>query len=664
MRLLHLHEVALVLPGKILLKPLSWSIFRRQRFGLIGPNGAGKTTLLRIMLGVTEPTDGRVERTRDLAAGYLPQEGVTHSGRTLFAEAWNGLPDLPRLESELSELHGRLDRTPDDVDLIERLGVVQHRWEDLEGYRAEAKVARVLKGLGFRDTDHGRRVEEFSGGWQMRIALAKLLLQDPDLLLLDEPTNHLDLPALLWLEGYLTRYDGALIVVSHDRRFLNSVTDGIAEIDHGELILYEGNYSAYEKARALREEQLEAEAARIADERKRIERFVERFRYKATKASQVQSRIKTLEKLGQVRLSSSARQVRFRFPPAPPSGRIVLEFIGLHHHYGSIPVFSELDLVLARGQKVALVGVNGAGKSTLCRLITGIEQPTGGSVKLGHNVEVNYFAQEADFHLDPRRTVLEEMESESHGPTQNELRKLLGAFLFSGDDVLKKVSVLSGGEKARLALAKMLLRPANLLILDEPTNHLDMTSQDVLLSALKEYDGTLIVVSHDRYFLDRLVERIMELEGGRLQDYPGSLSEYLERKGLAGDALQSGEGRLHEATEQPVPDGRYQKRERKRLEADVRNRHSEGIRQARKELEKIQRNIDRHESRKLEIEPVLADESLYRDPERCRSLMAEYDRIRKELPSLIELWEQAALRLEELEVRREKELRELRTTDG
>ncbi|MDD5087653.1 MAG: ABC-F family ATP-binding cassette domain-containing protein [bacterium] len=660
MRLLHLNQISLTLPGRTLLEPLTWSVFHHQRFGLIGPNGAGKTTLLKIINEMVEPSSGRVERARDLTIGYLPQEGIQHSGKTLFEEAWCGLPDLPSLERELAALRERVSHGADDPECLERLGVVQHRWEDLEGYRAEAKVAEVLAGLGFKETDRERGVEEFSGGWQMRIALAKLLLQDPDLLLLDEPTNHLDLPALLWLEEFLRRSSAALILVSHDRRFLDRLADGIVEIERGRLTIYTGNYSSYETTKAQRVEQQEAEAERLREEKKRIEAFVERFRYKASKASQVQSRVKTLERMRDVETATATRRVRFRFPPAPPGGKWALELKHLGHAYGTVKVLHELVVLIARGEKTALVGVNGAGKSTLCRIIAGIEKPTAGECKLGHHVNVGYFAQEADFHLSPDHTLLEEMEAMSRGATQQELRGLLGAFLFSGDDVQKKVSVLSGGEKARLALARMLLYPANLLILDEPTNHLDMLSQDVLLDALNAYDGTLIVASHDRHFLDRLVNRVLEVDGGQLRDFPGNLSEYMERKGLIGEPFRQRDETSGLAATMRSPEGRIERKELKRLEAEVRNRHSEQIRIARHELEGIQKLIERQEARKLEIEPLLAEEALYRDPESCRSLLSEYDRIRGELPRLMDKWEQLALRVAKMEKHKDDELQALR----
>ena len=661
MRLVYFDHVSLILPGRTLFDDVSWSIFRGDRYGLVGPNGAGKTTMLRILVGETEPTIGSINRTRGLTVGYLPQEGITHKGKTLFAETWGGLPDLPALQREIESVHAQLAIKPTDEDLIERAGALEHRWQDLEGYHAEAKVARVLAGLGFKESDFTRLVEEFSGGWQMRIALAKLLLYDPDLLLLDEPTNHLDLPALIWLEDFLKKYEGALVIVSHDRYFLDRVIRHTAELERGAFTVYPGNYSEYERRRDERQEQLEASAERQAEERKRVEAFIERFRYKASKARQVQSRIKALEKMESVDVRTSSKRVRFHFPAAPSSGRIMLELHRVKKQYDSKEVFHDVNLVLHRGEKVALVGVNGAGKSTLCRLIVGVDVPTAGEVKVGHKVEIDYFAQEADFHLDAGKNVLEQMETEGRGETPERLRGLLGAFLFSGDDVFKPVSVLSGGEKSRLALAKMLLHPSNFIILDEPTNHLDMASQDVLLSALKTYDGTLLIVSHDRHFLDRLVDRVLEIENGVLRDWPGNLSEYLERKNLLpelnGASKPIASERIPVAT--ALDASRPKSKEQKRLEADVRNRYSKQLQEAQAKAIKLQNQIEQLEGRKSNLEAQLAGEELYREPEKSKKLLAEYDSIRRNLPQLISEWEEAAQRAEAIEREREIEVKRL-----
>ncbi|RPH93335.1 ABC transporter ATP-binding protein [candidate division KSB1 bacterium] len=657
MRLIHLDDVAVALPGRILLERVAWSVFRGERYGLVGANGSGKTTLMRLMVGESEPSHGAISRARDLTIGYLPQEGVAQKERELFVEAWNGLPDLPTLEKEIALLREYVASEPHDSDSLERLGVLQHRWEDLEGYRAEAKVSGVLFGLGFKESDFKRPANEFSGGWQMRIALAKLLLHDPDLLLLDEPTNHLDLPALIWLEGFLSGFDGALIMVSHDRGFLDRVIKRTAELDRGKLTLYQGNYSEYEEQRQERAMQREAEAARTDEERKRIEAFIERFRYKASKARQVQSRVKQLEKMEVPEWQPSGqKRVRFHFPPAPSSGRVVFEMQDVAKRYDSIEVFKDINLILTRGEKVALVGINGAGKSTLCRLIVGAESPSSGTANPGHNVSVDFFAQDADFHLNSQLTILEQLEAEAGGASQAWLRSLLGAFLFSGDDVFKKISVLSGGEKSRLALAKMLLHPSNFIILDEPTNHLDMASQAVLLEALKAYEGTLLVVSHDRFFLDQLVDRVLELENGTLHDWPGNLSDYLARKGFgAGSAIEPGS--IRERI--PVADSRetgYKTREQKRIEAQIRNRNSSLLRDVRHEVKDLQSQIDIAETRKREIEMQLAEESLYKDGEKCRQLLSEYDRIRSELPAMLTAWESAASRLDDLERKLREEL--------
>jgi ATP-binding cassette, subfamily F, member 3 len=658
MRLLHLNNIYVVFPGRTLVSGVVWSIFRGERYGLVGANGAGKTTLLRLITLDSEPSEGTIDRARDVTIGYLPQEGVAQKSRPLFEEAWSGLPDLPQLEREIEYLRHSVAQSS-DPDLLERLGALQHRWEDLEGYHAEAKVASVLCGLGFREHDFARPASEFSGGWQMRIALAKLLLFDPDLLLLDEPTNHLDLPALMWLESYLRQFRGSIIIVSHDRDFLDRSVERIAELDRGKLTLFSGNYSDYEKQRELRSEQRDAETTRVEAERKRLETFVERFRYKASKARQVQSRVKMLEKLEPVESEPhSARRVYFRFPPALPSGRIAVELKDLGKRYDNIDVFHDLNLILTRGEKVALVGVNGAGKSTLCRLLVGVENPTGGSIVHGHNIKVDYFAQEADFHLDPQLTVLEQLESEAGAAPQAGLRNLLGAFLFSGEDVFKRVSVLSGGEKSRLALAKMLLHPSNFIILDEPTNHLDMASQDVLLEALRAYDGTLIVVSHDRYFLDKLVHRVLELENGVLHDWPGNLSDYIARKelGVVQSSADIARGRV---PVESVRESGFKTREQKRAEAEIRKRLSQVIRTARDEMENLQSQIDTVEKRKTEIERLLAEEESYKNIEQYRQFLSEYEKLRKELPHLVEAWEAAALRLQELEQNRDAELQRL-----
>ncbi len=660
MRLVQLEDTGVFFPGRTLFESVNWALFRGQRVGLVGVNGAGKSTLLRIIANESQASTGRIAWTRDTTVGYLPQSGIAFRGRELFAEAWSGLPDIPHLQEQLELSRTALSQAPDDAELLEQVGVLEHRFHMLEGYRAEAKVAAILSGLGFRESDFHRPTEEFSGGWQMRIALSKLLLRDPDVLLLDEPTNHLDLHTVVWLEGFLRDFSGAVILVSHDRRFLDGMVTEIAELQNGKLTIYPGNYTNYESGREERMEQIAREQAKVDAERKHLEKFVERFRYKASKATQAQSRLKRLEKLEDTEQLSTTKRIHFRFPEAAASGRWVLELQGTGKSYGALNVFNDVDLQVERGERIALVGVNGAGKSTLCRLITQQEEPTHGKVILGHNVSVEFFAQEAESRLNLSATVLEDAEADNRSLSQSGLRGLLGAFLFQGDDVYKRVSVLSGGEKSRLALAKLLLRPANFLILDEPTNHLDMASQDVLLDALRHYGGTLLVVSHDRFFLDRLVTRVLEIEHGRMRNWPGTLSEYLDKKGLAARAESAERRQENVAGTVREDDSRPKDKELKRLEAEIRNRHSQRARELRDQSDKAQARIEKLERRQSEIEAQLADERFYQDPVKSSTVLAEYKSVRDELPRLYAQWQEADTGLVELEDIKNAELAKVR----
>ncbi|MCB9357167.1 MAG: ATP-binding cassette domain-containing protein [Calditrichaeota bacterium] len=666
MRVLQLEKVGVFFPGRTLFSGISWSVFRGQRVGLVGVNGAGKSTLLKIIAGDASASEGQVSLARDATAGYLPQSGVAFRGSELFAEAFSGLPDIPHLLRQLEEARTLLPVAPHDEALLELVGVLEHRFHMLEGYRAEAKVAAVLGGLGFKESDFRRSTEEFSGGWQMRIALSKLLLHDPDILLLDEPTNHLDLQTVLWLEGFLREFNGAVILVSHDREFLDGMITEIAELAFGRLTLYPGNYSDYEAGREEREQLLIKEQEKVDTERKHLEKFVERFRYKASKATQAQSRLKRLEKLEDVEQLAHTKSIHFRFPEAEASGKWVLELSRAGKSYGSLSVFEGLDFVVQRGERIALVGANGAGKSTLCRLISRQETPTQGTVDLGHNVKVEFFAQEAESGLNLEATVLEEAEAENRSMSQSELRGLLGAFLFQGDDVHKRVKVLSGGEKSRLALAKLLLRPANFLILDEPTNHLDMASQDVLLDALKHYGGTLLIVSHDRFFLDRLVGRVLELEAGRLRDWPGTLSDFLERKGLSERSRSESGAPQAKQVDLSVGklDGAKREKELKRLEAEIRNRYSAELTALKTEAERCEQRIARLEARQQEIEVLLADSEFYGNPAKSGATVQEYKRIREDVPRLYDQWQEAERRLAKLEMSKNIELEKVRATEN
>src|SRR5579883_3189203 len=519
---------------KLLFENLDWLITPRERTGLVGANGTGKSTLLKILCGMESLDYGEITFPKGVRLGYLPQDGLALSGRTVFAECMTVFAGLREMERELEVLHQRLAELdpngPEYAAAADRLHAIDSEFRNRDGYAIEAQVGSVLDGLGFRKEDWNRRTEEFSGGWQMRIALAKLLLEKPNLLLLDEPTNHLDLEARNWLESYLANYPFAYVLISHDRYFLDVTVNRIVEIWNKKANFYSGNYQKYLIQKTERKEQLEAAYRNQRDRIEQLEAFINRFRYQATKAKQVQSRIKELEKIERIEIPPEEPAIHFSFPQPKPSGRIVAEFKDVSKSYGDKHVFSGASFVIERGDRIALVGVNGAGKSTMIKLLAGSEPLTSGSYTLGHNVLADYFAQDQYKELDSNAQLLYDLSGASPRATLTELRNLLGCFLFSDDEVFKKIGVLSGGERNRYALAKILLAPSNFLLLDEPTNHLDMRAKDVLLEALKKYSGTVVFVSHDRYFIDNLATRIFEIEDGHVHNYPGNYEDYLWRK--------------------------------------------------------------------------------------------------------------------------------------
>jgi ATP-binding cassette, subfamily F, member 3 len=519
---------------RVLLDHVTWQIGDRERVGLCGPNGAGKTTLLKMMAGFDEPDAGAILKPTALTVGYLPQDGLSHAGRSIFEEASSAFAELLAMKAEMHALEERLgDPAIPEAEhdaMLARYSDLQDHFRLGDGYSIDLKTGTVLQGLGFKTREFDRPTETFSGGWQMRIALAKLLLRQPNLLLLDEPTNHLDLEARNWLEEYLNAYPHAVILVSHDRFFLDSVVTRIADLTLRTLTDYVGNYSAYLVAHEARIEQMRKAKREQDEEVGRVKMFIDRFRYQATKASQVQSRIKMLEKVVPIEVPPERKKIHFDFPICAKSGRTVLELKHADKAYGESVIFRNLDLHLERGDRVALVGPNGAGKSTLMRMLSGEEQPDRGERVEGHNVVMQYFAQDEATRMDPGPTVYETLTSGSPMQMVPMIRNILGGFLFSGDDVNKRVRVLSGGERTRLAVARMLLRPSNTLLLDEPTNHLDLDSKEVLLDALVDYGGTLIFVSHDRYFVERLATKIIEIGNGAAVVYPGTYAEFLWHK--------------------------------------------------------------------------------------------------------------------------------------
>ena len=524
---------------KLLFENADWLITSHDRVGLVGANGTGKTTLMKVLAGLDTLDYGALTIAKGTTAGYLPQDGLSLSGRTVFAECMSVFDELRKMERELETLThsiAELDHTSTAyADVADRYHRLEHEFQTRGGYSIEAEVGRVLMGLGFRKEDWERQTDEFSGGWQMRLALAKLLLQKPNLLLLDEPTNHLDLEARNWLEEYLRDYPHSFVLISHDRYFLDVTVNKIAEIWNKRIWFYTGNYDKFLAQKTQRNEQLQAAYRNQRDRIEQLEVFINRFRYQATKAKQVQSRIKELEKIERIEVPPDEKTIHFSFTQPKQSGRIVAEFEGVAKSYpgkdgAEKRVFSNVNFMIERGDRIALVGVNGAGKSTLIKLLAGSEPLTSGEFRLGHNVDPDYFAQDQYKELNPDARILDDLGDLSPRSTQTELRGLLGCFLFSEDDVFKKLGVLSGGERGRYALLRLLLHPANFLLLDEPTNHLDLRAKDVLLGALMEYTGTVVFVSHDRYFIDNLATRVFEIGDGKVEIFPGNYEDYLWRK--------------------------------------------------------------------------------------------------------------------------------------
>jgi ATP-binding cassette, subfamily F, member 3 len=539
---------------KLLYENLDWLITANDHIGLVGGNGTGKSTLMKVLGGMDTLDYGSLVIAKGTSAGYLPQDGLTLSGRTVFAECMSVFDDLKAMEKELESLMhsmAELDHTSTAyADVADRYMRVEHEFRTRDGYSIEAEVGRILMGLGFTKEDWQRQTDEFSGGWQMRLALAKLLLQKPNLLLLDEPTNHLDLEARNWLEEYLQDYPHAFILISHDRYFLDVTVDKIAEIWNKKFWFYTGNYDKFLFQKTQRNEQMRAAYKNQRDRIEQLEVFINRFRYQATKAKQVQSRIKELERMERIEVPPEEKTIHFKFPQPKPSGRIVAEFEDVAKTYpprklkgnngagaeqpaergSEKQVFENVSFMIEKGDRIALVGVNGAGKSTLIRLLAGSEPLTRGEYRLGHNVQSDYFAQDQYKELDADARILDDLGAVSPRSTETELRGLLGCFLFSEDDVFKKIGVLSGGERGRYALLRLLLHPANFLLLDEPTNHLDMRAKDVLLDALMDYTGTVVFVSHDRYFIDKLATRVFEIGDGKVEIFPGNYEDYLWRK--------------------------------------------------------------------------------------------------------------------------------------
>lgn len=643
--MLSVNQLSIQFTGTSLFDDVSFIVNEKDRIGLVGKNGAGKSTLLKILAGIHIPEHGTIAIPKDQTIGYLPQEMVHNNGKTVFDETCSAFVEAKKLERDIASFNEQLStRTDYESDeylrLIERLNEAGERFSMIGGYTMEADVEKVLLGLGFLKNDFERLTDEFSGGWRMRIELAKILLQNHDNLLLDEPTNHLDIESIQWLEEFLKNYRGAVVLVSHDRAFLDAVTTRTVEISLGKIYDYKASYSRYVE---LRKERREQQMAAYSNQRKQIEdteKFIERFRYKASKAVQVQSRIKQLDKVDRIEVEEEdTDSIHFYFPPAPRSGKVVVLAEKLKKQYDSNVVFSNVEFDIERGERIAFVGKNGQGKSTLSKIIVG-KEPAEGKLELGYNAEVGYFAQNQAETLDGNKTVYETVFEVAKGDMSSKVRSLLGSFLFSGDAVDKKVKVLSGGEKSRLAMCRLLLLPVNLLVMDEPTNHLDMRSKDVLKNALMKYDGTLIVVSHDRDFLQGLTEKVFEFKDGNVKEHIGDVYEYLKSQKL--ESFKELE-RVEQNKEKPkaeVAETKLDQEAKKQAEKEIK-RIANLISKSEKEIERLEKEISETDTR-------------LQDPDEYKKLIAEreffekYDGTKRALEKEMKIWEDLNIKIDAL----------------
>jgi ATP-binding cassette, subfamily F, member 3 len=626
---------------RILFEDVDWLVTSTERVGIVGANGSGKSSLLKVLAGIEGIDSGTVSTQKAVSIGYLPQEGLSLSGRSVFAECMTVFAGLRALEEEqesLARQMGELDPAGAAyAQVADRFHQVEAEFRARDGYAIEAQVGTVLSGLGFPRRDWKRHTEEFSGGWQMRIALAKLLLERPNLLLLDEPTNHLDLEARNWLEEYLTGYPHAFVLVSHDRYFLDVTVRKILELWNKGLHTYTGGYTRYEELKTERRAQLQAAYDNQQDRIRQLEAFITRFRYQATKAKQVQSRIKELDKIERIEIPPEEKSIHFSFPQPKPSGRIVAEFKDVSKSYGDHQVFGGVNFYVERGDRVALVGVNGAGKSTLIKILAGTEAVTSGDYILGHNAHPDYFAQDQYKELDPNARLIDDLGIVAPRASNTELRSILGSFLFSEDDVFKPIGVLSGGERNRYALARMLMMPSNFLLLDEPTNHLDMRAKDVLLRAIQDFTGTVVFVSHDRYFIDNLATRVFEVEDGRVHVYPGNYEDYLWRKGGGGAAPAA------EAEPAASAAGPEETTAQAAAKSGERRLNPILLRQMKERQGEIEEEVARLETEIADCEAALSN---FVSAEETRRVTDMLDARRSELESLMGEWEEVAHSIE------------------
>jgi len=646
--MISLENISIGFQEKVLFDNLNWRIPRSSRIGLVGNNGTGKTTLFRTIVGLVQLDKGNITLPRNQRIGYLPQDLIELKSNIDLISYLKEKSGIAKLEHSLKACEEHLTSLSAESNkyqaALKKYEKTTNLFEHRGGYTFSVQAHKVLKGLGFREKDFTRQCTEFSGGWKMRIILASILLSSPDIVLLDEPTNHLDTESLEWLEGWLLNFSGTIIVISHDRYFMDKLMTQIAELAHQKLTIYQGNFSYYLKEKVKRQELLQKQAKNQQTKIAKTEVFIERFRYKNTKATQVQSRIKMLEKMQIAKIDKAAKKAAIYFPKCPRSGDKVISVENLAKEYEEIPVFSDLNFTLHRGERVALVGVNGAGKSTLSRLISKKERPTAGKVHLGHKVNLAFFSQESSQNLNYNNTVWEEISDESSSMTSGERRNLLGAFLFSSDAIYKPISVLSGGEKSRLALAKILMQESNFLILDEPTNHLDIITKELFQRALLKYSGTILIVSHDRYFLDNLIARVIEIRDGQIYNYPGNYSYFIEKRNrLLTETNNS--GLPTKKVEQQKLKVKTLDKLKKREEAEERNRTYRQNKDILDQLKSVEEEIKLLEKNKTNTEAQLCDPAVLKDSNKVRNLMIDLKKCNQELATLSKTHKELTLSL-------------------